>query len=450
MASLLSRTPTAKANRTRALRPAVENLEGRLLLYAVTGDHFAFGSRITWSIMPDGTNLGGFGSNLNSTLNSEIGAPSSWLPVLQDAFAEWEAVANVNFAQVSDDGSPFGSGAYQQGSPTVGDIRIGGFAQGSGTLAFTMLPPGANGGSAAGDIFINTSLPWNVGKNYDLETVFVHEIGHALGMGHSASTSAVMYPYYQGIQDFPNTDDIAGVQSIWGPRAEDPFEQATNNLTFANAANVNAWLNPSNGQVYLPGLDVASTAESYWFKVTTPANTSAVFTAQVQSSALSELSPRVQIFNASGVGLAQTSAAPWSYGATINATITNATPNTTYYVRVLGSNSGDSGTGGYTMTLNMGFGYIATAPPPNTTVYAQPDQGGGATQQRIGGANTTANTEVNVPDTIMIGSLTVQGDALTALPTATPPIRLNIPHPVARISTKISLVRDKTTDHVGR
>lgn len=459
MIRVVTQRPTAKSRRQRAVRPILEGLEDRMLLYAVNGDVFTYGSRITWSIEPDGTSLGGVSTNLISTLDADLGPESTWLPAIQDAFAEWEAVTNVNFAQVSDNGAPMGSGNIQQDSPNFGDIRIGGMAQSSNVLAFSLLPPPANGGSESGDIFFNTSQAWHIGSNYDLETVLVHEIGHALGLGESTVPSAVMYQYYGGVQPFPASDDIAGVQSIWGPRQEDPFEQSTDNLVMANAANVTGFMTQSDDMVYLPGLDVASTAQSYWFKVTTPANASNVFTAYVQSSSISELSPRVTIFNAAGQGLIDTSASPQSYGTTIYPTITNATPNTTYYIRVMGSNAGDSGTGAYTMVINMGYGYIPTEPPPNTLVYSQPSQGGGSQLMSVGGLGTSikvrdlagesnlkpiggsiaaANTPVVIPLTIGLDSIPVPVSPIgSSNYSAT---HISIPHPVAQqASCKFSL-----------
>ena len=376
----------AKFSRRRSIRPVLEGLEDRMLLYAVTGDHFTYGSRITWSIMPDGTNLGGIPSNFVSTMNQKLGA-GNWMNAINDAFAEWEDVANVNFAQVPDNGAPFGSGNYQQGSPEFGDIRIGGLGLSSGTLALTLLPPPANGGSDAGDVLFNTNQTWHINSDYDLESVAIHEIGHTLGLGHSTDINAVMYPYYGGVEQSPNTDDINGVQSIWRPRQEDPFVVNTGNLTSARAADVTSFMNTSSNQVYLPGLNVVNSSEGYWFKVTTPANTSGTLTAQVQSTNLSELSPRVQIYNASLQGLVQLSAPMNAYGTTI-AVSTSVTPNTTYYIKVLASNASATGSGAYAMTLNMGKGSIALSPPPNTVVAAQPDQGAGTLPSKRAGVET--------------------------------------------------------------
>jgi matrixin/thrombospondin type 3 repeat protein len=64
-------------------------------------------------------------------------------------------------------------------------------------------------------------------QDVDLETVAAHEIGHTLGLAHSSSPNALMYPSYSGPHRFLDQDDIAGVQSIYGASsAQDPAPQA--------------------------------------------------------------------------------------------------------------------------------------------------------------------------------------------------------------------------------
>jgi hypothetical protein len=442
------RSSSARLGRDRAVRPGVEGLEGRILQYATTGNHFAFGSRITWSIVPDGTDLAGKASNLQATLNGRFGT-GNWQRSLQDAFAVWENVANVNLVQVSDDGSPTNAGNYQQGSPSIGDIRIGGFAQATGVLGFCLLPPPSNGGSDAGDVFLNSSLPWQIGSDYDLESVMIHEVGHALGLAHSSDASASMYEFYNGVHQYVGSDDVAGVQAVWGPRWEDGFALGNSNFVSSRAADVTRFTNSLN-HIVLGPLDVASASESYWFKLTTPANASSTLSAVVQSTSLSELSPKVQIYDAGIHGLAQASASANSYGAVIGTSIFNATPNTTYYIKVSGSNAGPTGTGNYALLINMGNVNPNLLSPPNTVVYAQPDKGGAGYNSSTGGVGPQrepgdrdggdqegrSHDEENLgrrghpdrapnsnasPDWINVGGRQVQGDYfLAAMKAATP------------------------------
>lgn len=409
-----SRVKSGRAS-NRKTRPVLEGLEDRLLLYATTGDHFVYGSRITWSIVPDGTNLGGVTSNLVSTLDQKFGQ-NNWESAFSAAFAIWENQANINLVQVGDDGAPTGEGNYQQGSTEFGDIRIGGYSQASNILAYTLLPPPNNGGSDSGDIFFNSNQQWNIGQDFDLESVAIHEIGHALGLGHSADTNAAMYAYYTGVKESIDNDDAAGIQAVWGPRKEDGIALGTSNFTSANAANITQFMNTSTNQIVLPQQDVASSAESYWFKVTTPANASANLSVVIQSAYLSELSAKVQLYNSSLVGLQQAAMPVNQYGGFVGVGISNATPNTTYYIHVFGSNTGPTGTGAYALFVNMGGGNLSPAAPPVTQVAAQADQGSGGIYEQTGGANTPANTPVDTPDIIPIASVQAQGDFLMVSP----------------------------------
>jgi predicted Zn-dependent protease len=59
-------------------------------------------------------------------------------------------------------------------------------------------------------------------EDVDLLSVAAHEIGHNLGLDHSKDPNALMYPSYRGPQRSLGTDDIAGVQSLYGARAQVP------------------------------------------------------------------------------------------------------------------------------------------------------------------------------------------------------------------------------------
>jgi hypothetical protein len=96
-----------RAPRSKAVRPRLEGLEDRFLLYATTGTQWAKPKLITYSFVPDGTSIGGVPSNLQSTLNAHF-ATSDWKAQFAKAAVVWQKVANVNFTLVSDNGSPLG------------------------------------------------------------------------------------------------------------------------------------------------------------------------------------------------------------------------------------------------------------------------------------------------------------------------------------------------------
>ena len=160
-------------------------------------------------------------------------------------------MTNINLVQVPDDGAPIGSSGDQQGDPNFGDIRIGGMPQSLGQLAFAFLPPAFNGGTNAGDIFFNTAQSWQTnGTTYDLLTVAIHEFGHALGMAHSQIDTADMYAYYHGADQSLTSDDVAGIQSIYGTPQPDG-----SNTSHNSAMNITPDIN-GNGQIALANLDI--------------------------------------------------------------------------------------------------------------------------------------------------------------------------------------------------
>ena len=63
-------TTPCPAARKRTVRPLLENLEDRVLLYSTYGGDWTYGSRITFSFAPDGTSVGGTPSVLFQTLNA--------------------------------------------------------------------------------------------------------------------------------------------------------------------------------------------------------------------------------------------------------------------------------------------------------------------------------------------------------------------------------------------
>lgn len=138
------------------------------------------------------------------------------LSAVRNAFDTWQAAIPIDFSQVNLANSPnfrvgWFTGNHGDGSPFDG---VG------NTLAHAFFPPPC-GGSRAGDMHFDDAETWGLtdsGGVFDVETVALHEIGHLLGLDHSNVSGAVMFPSYGGKRRMLTSDDVAGIQTLYGKR----------------------------------------------------------------------------------------------------------------------------------------------------------------------------------------------------------------------------------------
>ncbi len=366
------RPEKSRGTNRRRSHPQIEGLEDRLLLFAPNGGEWVFPERITFSFAPDGTDVGGSPSTLNAAMAAQGISTSSWHNQFRKAFAAWQSAANLNFSEVTDDGTMLSDSGNQQNDPRFGDIRIAGYDLGSGVLGMAFLPPALNGGTLAGDILLNTSASWNVNSDYDVLTVAIHEIGHAIGLGHSTVSSSVMSYVYNGVQQSLKTDDVNGIQSIYDARPADALEGPLGNNTYLRAANLNSQIDAQN-QIRLGELNIRAANDQDWYYVNVPAGASTQMTVSMQSTNLSLLAPRLQVYSSALQGLVDVAGTP--YGSTVTATINGVNPGSGFYIRAITSTGGPS-SGSYGLLVNFSTQPIDPINPPDTTVPEGESSGG--------------------------------------------------------------------------
>jgi hypothetical protein len=357
--------------------------------YSATGNAWPNPQLVTLSFVPDGTVVASdsYGhpitSNLFATFNAHPGwTTATWQDQIIKAAQAWAQQTNLNFQVVADSGADSGAGSYQQGDPQFGDIRVGGYAMTGSNLAYAYLPPPVNNFSVAGDFNFNTSYGFNVGSTYDLFTVAAHETGHALGMDHSTVSAAVMYPGYTTVKSSLNSDDVAGIRSIYSaglPRSGDAYSGGSGNHSFANAVDLTSQLEPVALTTVQNNLDITSAGEADYYKVTAPATTGGTLVVKAQTAGLSLLRQAVTVYasNQSTV-LGSASSAGAYNGTTDTVTVSGVTAGQVFYLKVAGADTTAFGTGAYALTLNLGSGASPAVTLPNTlTANGSPFQAGG-------------------------------------------------------------------------
>lgn len=130
-----------------------------------------------------------------------------------------------------------GAGGF--GDPFAADVVVAGFPAklddvfGDDTLAFSVSfifvdadgqPTDIDGDqhldTALNEIYLNPELDWTLaadGSGFDLETTLLHELGHALGLGHfSPPPDSVMSPVYSGVERKLHAIDRAALCVVHG------------------------------------------------------------------------------------------------------------------------------------------------------------------------------------------------------------------------------------------
>jgi hypothetical protein len=337
-----------------------EQLEDRCTP-STSGVGWGFADHLTLSFAPDGTQVGDQQSNLFQLLNA-IAPTTVWETEILRAVQTWAANVNMNVAVVPDNGAPFGTAGAVQGDARFGDIRIAAVPLPANTVA-TNTGFQWSGSTNSGDIVLNSNDVFSVGGSngtYDLYSIALHESGDALGLlDQTTDRHSAQYATYIGPRTGLSPADVSDIESLYGSRNLDPYEQGQANNSFATAT---ALPGPATGPSAMS--DIANSNDADCFSFTVPASTFPVQSATVAltTSGLSSLQGTLTVFD-SAHNVVGSAAANSPLNGNLVVTIANPLAGAQYYIAVAANTASVFGTGSYQLGASYQYANGTTSGP---------------------------------------------------------------------------------------
>ncbi len=306
-------------------------------------------SQLTLSLAPEGTDIGGAGSELFA-LGERVGSQRQWTDALLLGFQQWLRHTPLNVGVVADNGAPLGTPGPRTQDPRFGDIRIGARPLGAESLALGVSANTVISGTWAGDVVFNSKAA--IESLDQFYALALHEAGHVFGLPHSDNPRSVMYEQGKLRASRLSDEDIRAIIDIHGRRVPDPYEGEENNDTIARAAPLSNLTGPA-GRAFVAYADITSDVDVDYYVLPPVRRPGDHWTIRVQTEGVSLLHPMAEIVTADGQRVAS-SRSTRAGGATLSLQADAVAGDRPLLLKVRAADR-QFGVGGYTLILSQSF-----------------------------------------------------------------------------------------------
>jgi len=316
---------------------------------------WALPRELTLSFAPDQTQVTTGKSSLFQVLDAQY-PTAVWQGEILKAAHTWASIANIDIGFVSDAGLSFGTNSGTGTNRTSGDIRIGAVPMPATSLAIGLPPDPFFGDYWSGDILYNATNSLNPAQT-DLYSVFLHELGHTLGLASSTDSASVMYDSAVAPVAGLSPADVAAIQSLYGARQQDSHDVLLNNGTIEDATSIdpghNSGGNSFTGDFPLVDFgDLTTATDVDYYEIRNVKTYSGPITFTVQSRGVSLLSPKMSIYDSNN-DLVGSSLSTEAGGGTISVVINSTVPNAHYRIKVESAPGTSFATGRYAVAATF-------------------------------------------------------------------------------------------------